>query len=89
MTSNAAAIFTALNSCLTLGVDGLMRWDEDALDQTIGAAIYVIGIGDATEQQHLRAHLNSVLALLTSSGDITPAGRQQIEHVLDSEGITA
>lgn len=86
--SNAAAIYIALNSCLTLGDDGLMRWDESALDQTIGAAIYVIGIGDPTEQQKLRAHLNATLALITSCGDITPAGRQQIEHVLDSEGIT-
>jgi hypothetical protein len=41
-----------------------------------------------TSLQRLRAHLNATLTLLTHSGDLTPAGKQQIESVLDAEGVT-
>lgn len=36
----------------------------------------------------IRGHLNSALALLLESGDITPAGAQLLERVLDTEGLT-
>jgi hypothetical protein len=35
-----------------------------------------------------RAHFNAAIVLLLDSGDITLAGAQLLERVLDTEGIT-